>query len=121
MSQPNSSLSDLIMALASSKGGSSGNSELVEALLIHGHKTLQEKNSFQPGDIVYWKDGMKNRKFPESGEPAIVVEVLSETLYSAEDETGSQYFREPLDIVLGIHRENTFLCYHYDSRRFRKK
>jgi hypothetical protein len=36
-----------------------------------------------------------------------------------EDGFGSQYFREPLDIVLGKVVENgeRFLMHHYDSRR----
>lgn len=75
---------------------------------------------FQPGKFVQWKAGMQNRKFPRAGEPAIVMEVFSAPLFSQNpDNEGSNVFREPLSLVLGILDEDgDFLLFHYDGRRF---
>ena len=77
---------------------------------------LNTKHSFKPGDIVQWKSGLKNKR---SSGPMIVIEVLECPICDPAQETGSQYFREPLDIILGkCDSEGEFICYHYDSRRF---
>jgi len=37
----------------------------------------------------------------------------------AGNDSGSPYFREPLDIVLGfLNGDGDFITYHFDSRRF---
>ena len=78
-----------------------------------------KKESFQVGQLVKWKKTLKNRKIPYENQPAIVVTVLDEPITEGKEESGSPYFREPLDIVLGIiDDENTFLTFYYDSRRF---
>jgi len=75
---------------------------------------------FVPGQIVRWKNGMKNRKLPAYGEPVIIMEVLNPAVYPPdEDLAGSNYFREPLTLVLGVHdSDGDFLAYHFDGRRF---
>jgi hypothetical protein len=76
-------------------------------------------HTFRVGDIVRWKQGMKNRKRPAYGEPAIVVELLSEPVSDSTDESGSPYFRENLDVVLGvIDSDGDLITFHYDRRRF---
>jgi len=75
---------------------------------------------FRPGDIVMWKEGCPNRKRPKLDEPCVVLEVLDEPLYGAEKSAGSPYFREPLDIVLGmLDNDGDLVRYCYDKRRFR--
>ena len=80
---------------------------------------LNEKHIFSPGDVVRWKPGLKNKRFPEYDAPALVAAVLAEPVLDTELSAGSPYFREPLDIVL-CHRDSDgdmhFL--YYDSRRF---
>ncbi|MCT7971849.1 hypothetical protein [Laspinema olomoucense] len=77
------------------------------------------KESFKVGQIVRWKNNMKNRKLPYKNQPAIVVAVLNEPIINNLEDSGSPYFRENLDIVLGILvNHNTFLTFYYDSRRF---
>lgn len=77
---------------------------------------FNEKHTFAVGDIVGWKPGMSNRK-PDG--PFVVVKVLQVPITDAEASSGSQYFNEPLDIVLGhIDSRGEFLMHHYDSRRF---
>lgn len=76
---------------------------------------------YDVGDIVVWKDGLKNRKLPSYGQPAIVVEFLDECKYAEEEETGSMYFHEPLNVRLGfIGPDGDFVSYLFDARKFRK-
>ena len=81
---------------------------------------LSKKYTFHKGDVVRWKTGLKNKKRPAENEPAIVVEVLVSALSDpSEKSAGSPYFREPLDIMLGvIDEDGHFLTFYYDSRRF---
>ena len=40
-------------------------------------------------------------------------------MIDAGNDSGSPYFREPLDIVLGfVDGDGDFITYHFDSRRF---
>ncbi|MBD2694266.1 hypothetical protein [Anabaena catenula] len=78
-----------------------------------------KKDSFQVGQLVQWKANLKNRKYPYINQPAIVVEILDEPIISNDEESGSPYFRENLDIILGLlFDDDTFLTFYYDSRRF---
>ena len=77
------------------------------------------KHTFKPGQFVRWKEGLKNKSLPEYNTPAIVWETLPSPIF---DNTktitaGSKYFKEPLDIVLGVMDEGAFILLHYDSRR----
>lgn len=77
------------------------------------------KQSFEVGQIVKWKKDLENRKFPHKKQPAIVIAVLEKPIINTENESGSPYFLETLDIILGIiDDEGTFLTFYYDSRRF---
>lgn len=82
---------------------------------------LEIENDLKKGDLVKWKQGLKNRRIPEYNQPAIVMEVLQEPIIINHDEYGSATYREPLGIVLGIITpKNEFLIFHYDKRRFEK-
>ena len=91
--------------------------------LLQRYEALNTPHTFKPGDLVCWKSGMRNRRFPREGNPAVVLEVLATPHLDSETETGSTYYREPLDLVLGLFLEEgehrgDFLCWHFDSRRF---
>lgn len=74
---------------------------------------------FKPGMLVTWKPGLRNKRLPRYGQPAIVVEVLPEPLLDLSDSPELPYWREPLDLLLGIlDAEGDLLTWHYDSRRF---
>lgn len=90
--------------------------------LTHLCNELQSKASFATGDIVVWKDGLKNKNYPEYGQPAIVLERLDAPIVNSVDDTGSTYFNERLDVVLGLisrDEDDAFLVFYYDSRRFK--
>lgn len=77
------------------------------------------KNEYRAGEIVKWKNNLKNRRKPKYLEPAIVIEHIKDnpSLNSAAE--GSSLYREPLDLVLGlVDEEGDFDIYYFDSRRF---
>lgn len=77
------------------------------------------EKSMQSGMLAQWKPGMKNRKTPEYDVPMMVVEVLEQPVVDTTFESGSIYFRERLDIILGfLDSDDEFCMLHYDSRRF---
>jgi hypothetical protein len=80
---------------------------------------LDQLHSFTKGQFVKWKAGLKNRKFPDYGEPEIVTDVLPSAIFDPGEATsGSPYFQEPLTFVLGIYKDDEFLEFRLDSRRF---
>ncbi len=94
-----------------------GESHLIE--LKEAYDRFLKKEDFQVGQIVKWKKNLKNKDLPRKNQPAIVVRVLAEPLVSTDEESGSPYFLEKLDIILGVmSKDGTFLTFYYDSSRF---
>lgn len=65
---------------------------------------------------------MRAGRWPTYGKPAIVVEVLDSPVFDTEKDSGDAYFREPLDLALGVFIEEgphrgDFVVWHFDSRR----
>jgi len=82
-------------------------------------KLFDKVYDFEPGDLVVWKEGLKNKARPAFAEPAIVMQVLEQPLKDLEKSAGTPYFNEPLDLVLGIlDSDGDFVVFHYDKRRF---
>ena len=81
-----------------------------------------KKEAFAPGDLVIWKDGMKNRRFPAYGEAVVVTQVLDEPVFDSTDRSaGTPAFREPLDVVIGwLDSDGDFVEFHLDGRRLTK-
>lgn len=81
---------------------------------------LQTQYVFKPGDLVQWKEGLRNKSRPRYGEPVIVVDLLPKALRDkAENGSGSPYFQEPLQLVAAdIDDDGDFVWWHYDARRF---
>lgn len=87
--------------------------------LQKAYKSFCIPNKFEPGDIVKWKEGQKNRRSPRYNDPVIVLDVLDKPIYGENKEPGSTYFNEPLNLVIGIlDDDGDFLYYYVDSRRF---
>lgn len=77
------------------------------------------EKSLRPGMLAQWKPGMKNRATPDYGTPMVVVEALESPIIDTKFDSGSVYFRERLDLVLGfVDEDDEFYSFHYDSRRF---
>jgi hypothetical protein len=75
---------------------------------------------FNEGDIVYWKDGLKNKRIPDYGDLGIVMKVLNPPVIDRQ-EISSTYFNEILDLQLGFITSNgEFITFVHDSRRFSK-
>lgn len=71
-------------------------------------------NEFKPGDLVEWKPGLKNGRFPEYGEAVVVVEVSP--VRTSREDAGSQYYNAPADLRCGHidSDEDRFLVFAYD-------
>jgi len=84
------------------------------------NESFLEKYNFEKKQILKWKKGLKNRTLPMENQPVIVVDILNPPLLSTEKESGSTYFHEPLDIILGFidEKHDDFIVFHYDSQRF---
>lgn len=84
--------------------------------LTNAYLTFMHKHEFKPGDVVTWKPNMQYKR---ADGPFVVMEVLETAILDNARESGSLYFRDRLDIVLGhFDIDGDFLCYYYDSRRF---
>jgi hypothetical protein len=80
----------------------------------------QEEKQIQKGMIVQWKPGLKNRKRPRPNEPAVVIDILETPFIDLENGSGTPYFREPMNLILGlVDDDGEFIIFHYDARRFR--
>lgn len=92
--------------------------KIQELRLRDSYKRLIKKEKLSTGQLVKWKVGLCNRKRPYPGEPAIVTKVLDAPIYDpSENNSASQFFREPLNVVIGIWDEGDFNELHVDGRR----
>jgi len=80
---------------------------------------LEKPPTFNHGDVVKWKKGLKNKKYPKEGQLCIVIEEMKEPIIQDSRDPGSPYYREPLDLVLAlIDDDSDLVIFHYDKRRF---
>ena len=79
---------------------------------------LDETHTFSKGQFIRWKPGLKNKRSPEYGEPAIVIGVLPRPIYESTETSGSPYFMEPLSIIIGLYLDEDLVEFHVDGRRF---
>lgn len=89
-------------------------------LLVKLKELYEQKNEFKVGDLIRWKDKLKNRKLPDYNEPAIILEILEQPMFDTKEEIGSTYFNERFDIKAGLYRDDTLLTFYFDSNRFQK-
>ena len=84
-------------------------------------KFLDNSKTIKVGDIVRWKKGLKNRKYPKENQLCKVIEVIEKPIIQDARDSGSPYYREPLDLILALLDDNSDLVlYHYDKRRFER-
>ena len=117
----------IIKALLSRIGSERGERQIVDIEKhISNLKTYVEKYNeavtFKVGDIVQWKEGLKNIRLPQYDEPCVVIEVLKEPIFDKEAPLASPYYGEKLDLKLGLLGDNgEFFTFHYDKNRFTQK
>lgn len=103
--------------LVKSEGDYSENTNQ-EMRLKELYKRLNKVESLKVGQLVKWKTGLHNRKRPYPEEPAIVTQLLEATINDpTEVDSGSQFFREPLNVVIGIWDDGDFNELYVDRRR----
>jgi hypothetical protein len=87
--------------------------------LKNAYASFEMQHTFSPGQLIKWKPYQRTTRRPEYDEPVIVVQVLSEPYYDDSEDAGSPWFRQPLNLVIGlIDSVGDFLLYHVDGRRF---
>lgn len=80
---------------------------------------LDKPHNFTKGEFVKWKPGLKNKTFPDYGEPALIRAVMPNPIFDpTENGAGSPYFQEPLTLVVAIFAEDDLLEFRVDGRRF---
>jgi len=89
--------------------------------LVNLQRSYEQQTRFNVGDLVMWKDGMRNRRLPAYGQVVIVSAVFDGVQYSAEKSSGSPYFREPETIKIASIDEDDgeFVEFCMDQQRFR--
>ena len=86
--------------------------------LENAYRNFCMRETFRPGDIVTWKNGMANKMIDG---PFIVIDVLDKPVIDDTEEPDSGYFREPLDVIVGfLNDKKFFILVHLDSRRLGK-
>ena len=85
------------------------------------YKVFCKEYKFEEGQLVEWKEGLKNKVRPRLKEPAIVIKILKCPEIDTEKDSGTPYFKEPLDMIIGVIEENekNLLFFHVDKRRFK--
>lgn len=105
--------------VSATAGGTAGRLKAGRAL----HELFERFNNgvekrLRPGMLAQWKPGMSNRTMPGYGEPMIVMALIDPPLVDPCSESGSIYFRERLDLLLGsVDEKIGFVSHHLDARR----
>jgi len=83
------------------------------------HELFTRGDTFKVGDIVSWKPGLRNRRYPRPGTAGIVTRIFPVPVKDAsKTEAGSPYFNEDLDVSIGvIDGDGDFVEFTYDSKR----
>lgn len=94
----------------------------IAAALRERFDSLRQPHVFAPGELVTWKTGLKNRGIPAYGYPAVIIDVLETPIRDTEESSGCTYFREPLDVIVGVFVDagelrGEFLVWHLNSQR----
>lgn len=79
-------------------------------------REMQHPEQFRVGDVVVWRTGLKNCRFPAHHEPAIVTEVFAEPKITMV--CGQPIQHET--VVLGLIVNGDYEELAFDGRRFRR-
>jgi len=76
--------------------------------------SIKDRKHLKEGNIIIWKEGLKNKRLPNYDQPAIVLKRIDPPNINKDDS-----FSEELDIQIGfITDDDEFLVFNYDSSRF---
>jgi len=86
------------------------------------HELYLRDDHLQPGDIVFWKKGLTNRRYPRPGTAGIVTRVFPVPIKDeSKSEAGSPYFNEELTVSVGIiDNDGDFVEFTYDGKRLER-
>ncbi len=73
------------------------------------------KHDFKPGDLVAWKPGLRDCKWPKEGSAGVVMEVILE--HRREESDGGNHYYEPIDVRVGVVVNETFEGFWIDGNR----
>ncbi len=93
--------------------------EIEARRMLDYYNDFTEEYAFKVGDLVTWKRGLKNGRFPYQDYPAVVSQKYKEPIIREDMESGSNHFREPLDMVIIVDTGDEVSEFHVDSRRFK--
>jgi len=103
----------------SDMGTGKAKSSDISALKQKVSSFLSPSPKFKSGDVVRWKKGLKNKKYPKEDQLCMVIEEKDDPIIQDSRDSGSPYYREPLDLVLALLDDDSDLViFHYDKRRF---
>ena len=81
-------------------------------------RAMQPQHQFKAGDLVQWREGLKNCKSPAYGHPAVVIEVLEGKKHDDAGNTGSGYYDELADLRISfMDGDGDFMSYGASSQR----
>lgn len=110
----------LVSKLEESKEDKEINLEEYTKLLLETLTSYNKSYEFKVGELVVWKEGLKNKRVPKYGRPAVVLEIFEKPIIDEDAPLASRYYREKLDIKLAfLDSENELVTFHYDSCRFK--
>ncbi len=93
--------------------------EIEARRMLDYYNDLSKSFDFREGDLVTWKQGLKNGRFPHQEYPAVVSRKYDEPVIREDMESGSNHFREPLDMIIIVDTGDEVSEFHVDSRRFK--
>ncbi len=93
--------------------------EIEARRIVDLYDDLYKSETLLKGNLVTWKQGLKNGRYPQKNYPAIVTHVYEEPIRRSDMESGSNHFREPLDLVILVDTGDEVSEFHVDSRRFK--
>ena len=97
-----------------------GDPEQEARRLQAAYAQLSAPNDFTVGDLVIFRPGMKNLKFPAEGQP-VVVTGFDPGAVEMEEDSGTNKFKQPCDLRIGLFvTSGDFSEYWVDARRFVK-
>jgi Zn-finger protein len=84
-----------------------------------GKAFLTVQPEFKVGQLIMWKPDLKDKVFPQYGEPAVVLSAFMEPAVDSEVDTSSQYSCAINDMIIGVRApDGDFTHYYADSRRW---